>query len=140
MDQVNDPFVFPADEWYVIAESPFPSLNRYGSLPQLGNGVGLVPLFQRQWKRGLRSLRSPLERPLIFATGMAFAPYLESLVTMSESAFPHLGGKMTVMGVSNGYFGPSVTVAGLMSARDIIAPSKMETIRKIRFFVFRTSV
>ncbi len=41
MDQVNDPFVFPADEWYVIAEKPFPSLNRYGSLPQLGKGVGL---------------------------------------------------------------------------------------------------
>ena len=126
-ERVNDTFVYPADEWYVIADKPFPGLSRYGSLPQLGNGVGLVPLFQRQWKRSLRSLKGKLERPLVLVTGMAFAPYLEKLVELRENSLQVPGRDLIVLKVPNDYFGHSVTVAGLMAARDIIS-----TIRKAK--------
>jgi putative radical SAM enzyme (TIGR03279 family) len=127
-ERVNDTFVYPADEWYVIADKQFPSLSRYGSLPQLGNGVGLVPLFQRQWKKSFRSLKGNIERPLVLVTGMAFAPHLEKLVELRESSLSSPGREMTVLKVPNDYFGRSVTVAGLMAARDIIS-----AIRKASF-------
>lgn len=120
LEKVGDPFVFPADEWYVIADRPFPSLKRYGSLPQLGNGVGLVPLFQRQWKRFSRPGKSPLNKSLVLVTGEAFAPSLEKLVSRRNEDFPECLGEISVLKVPNDYFGHSVTVAGLMSSRDII--------------------
>lgn len=121
IEQVGDPFIYPSDEWYVIADRPFPSVSRYGGLPQLGNGVGLVPLFERQWKRAFRTRKSPLRDPLILLTGTAFAPHLRKLLGMRETAFPESVGEMRVLEIENGYFGPTVSVAGLMSSRDIVA-------------------
>jgi putative radical SAM enzyme (TIGR03279 family) len=128
----DDPFVYPADEWYVIAGRSFPSLKRYGTLPQLGNGVGLVPLFQSQWKRGSGKLRSARtiagaprkekRRPGVrfaLATGTAFAPYLRRMVDALGVESPEWREVFSVLEVENGFFGDSVTVAGLLAGRDI---------------------
>ncbi len=124
LEKTGDPFVFPADEWFVLSEKSFPSLTRYGSLPQLGNGVGLVPLFQRQWKKGMRSVRRSLPAKLVLATGLAFSPYLQELTDLWRQS--HLAEKddFMVLPVCNRYLGLTVTVAGLLSSRDIIAAVK----------------
>ena len=121
MEKIGDPFIFPADEWYVLSGRSFPSLLRYGSLPQLGNGVGLVPLFQRQWKKGIRAVRFPPPDRLVLVTGMAFSPYLRELTSLLEQSWKTENEGLTVLTVVNRYLGPSVTVAGLLSSRDIIA-------------------
>ena len=124
LEKTGDPFVFPADEWFVLSGKSFPSLTRYGSLPQLGNGVGLVPLFQRQWKKGMRSVRRSLPAKLVLATGVAFSPYLQELTDLWRQS--HLAKKddFMVLPVCNRYLGLTVTVAGLLSSRDIIAAVK----------------
>ncbi len=121
LDAIGDPFIFPADEWYVITGGTFPSVSRYGSLPQLGNGVGLVPLFQRQWKRAMRTRTGPVSKPLILVTGKAFASYLQELVNARIKMEGSKKNEMMVLPVENHFFGSSVTVAGLLSARDILA-------------------
>ncbi|MCL4484979.1 MAG: DUF512 domain-containing protein [Nitrospirae bacterium] len=121
IENVGDPFIFPADEWYVLSGRSFPSLSRYGDLPQLGNGVGLVPLFQRQWKKSMRALRFPLSKRLVLVTGMAFSPYLRELTALFEKSRKSGKEELTVLPVVNRYLGPTVTVAGLLSSRDIIA-------------------
>ncbi len=124
LERVGDPFIFPADEWYVISGKSFPSLTRYGSLPQLGNGVGLVPLFQRQWKKGMRSVRRSLPGKFVLATGLAFSPYLQELTELWGKSDLARKDDFMVLPVQNRYLGQTVTVAGLLSARDIIAAAK----------------
>jgi putative radical SAM enzyme (TIGR03279 family) len=131
LEKWDDPFVFPADEWFVIAGRSFPSVKRYGSLPQLGNGVGLVPLFQNQWKRfgdRVRAAVAPAETVgggpggsfrFALVTGTAFAPYLNRLVDRLAIDSPLWKGVFSVLEVENGFFGRSVTVAGLLAGRDI---------------------
>ncbi|MHB8422139.1 MAG: DUF512 domain-containing protein [Leptospirales bacterium] len=128
LEKWDDPFVYPADEWYVIAEKGFPALKRYGSLPQLGNGVGMVPLFQSQWKKKLSRIRQPLPDtgkegfpPLfVMVTGTAFSSYLSQLVSLLEEKVPELGSRIRVLTVSNRLFGSSVTVSGLLGGADIL--------------------
>ncbi len=127
LEKWDDPFVFPADEWFVIAGRSFPSVKRYGSLPQLGNGVGLVPLFQNQWKRAgnrVRSVFVPSGEAVAgfrfaLVTGTAFAPYLNRLVNRLVLDSPLWKDVFSVLEVENGFFGHSVTVAGLLAGRDI---------------------
>ena len=124
----NDPFVFPADEWYVLAEKSFPSLRRYGTLPQLGNGVGMVPLFCSEWKKKILSYRKKGNFPLEFmqkeswmmVTGTAFAPTLERLLSDLGNIFSEGKPSIRKLPVENRLFGSSVTVAGLLSGNDII--------------------
>ncbi|MHB1286248.1 MAG: DUF512 domain-containing protein [Leptospirales bacterium] len=131
IEKWDDPFVYPADEWYVIAGKSFPALKRYGSLLQLGNGVGMVSLFQTQWRQKLsRSRQSflsllemePESSPPCIAliTGTAFNPYLLKLVALLEEKFPGWNGKIRVIQVENRLFGASVTVAGLLGGNDIL--------------------
>ncbi len=128
LEKTGDPFIYPADEWYVLAEKSFPSLTRYGSLPQLGNGVGLVPLFQRQWKNGMRSFRNGLPRTIVLVTGLAFSPYLRELTELWRRSREMDRNDFKVVPVPNRYLGPTVTVAGLLSSRDIISTVKEATL------------
>ncbi len=47
-ERLGGPFLFLADEFYIKAGIPFPPLDTYGDLPQLENGVGMIPLFLAQ--------------------------------------------------------------------------------------------
>ena len=120
MDRWGDPFIYPSDEWYVLAKTAFPSLSRYGDLPQLGNGVGLVPLFRKQWLSGVRRLQGPLPRPLALVTGKGFLPYLTDFVSSWVADESSGRRTVTVLGVENHSLGKSVTVAGLLGAKDIV--------------------
>ena len=123
----DDPFVFPADEWYVIAEKTFPALRRYGTLPQLGNGVGMVPLFCSEWKKKILSYRKKGDFPMdlmqdeswVMVTGTAFSTILDKLLSDLWQAFSDRGVSIKKLQVENHLFGSSVTVAGLLSGKDI---------------------
>jgi len=47
----GEAIVYCADEMYIKAETPFPAVQAYGELPQIENGVGMVPLFISQARR-----------------------------------------------------------------------------------------
>ena len=113
--KLGSPFLFLSDEWYIKAGLPFPPLDHYGDLPQLEDGVGMVPLFLHEWRKlDFSGLQIPND-PFVLVTGEAFAPYLASCIESSP-----LRGKASVVPIRNRLFGPHVTVAGLLSGRDII--------------------
>lgn len=122
-DRIGDPFLYPADEWYVLAEKKFPSISRYGSLPQIGNGVGMVPLFESEWKKWLRKLKGQMHphknESWVLVTGEAFYSVLLNLVRLLEERVPEWKGVFNVCKIENHLFGYSVTVAGLLTAKDI---------------------
>lgn len=112
----GDPIVYLADEFYIKAESPFPSLKGYGDLPQIENGVGLIPSFLQ----GTKKIKLPKKiEPLKIAlfTGVSFMPYLEEFARKLKTIE---GLELDLFKVENKFFGPTVTVTGLLSGKDIL--------------------
>jgi len=47
--RISRPFVYLADEWYVLAGQEIPDYEAYGDFPQLSNGVGMMALFEEEF-------------------------------------------------------------------------------------------
>jgi putative radical SAM enzyme (TIGR03279 family) len=113
----GNPIIYGADELYLKAEKPFPPLREYGELHQIENGVGMVPLFLSQAKK----LRIPetLQRrkKYLTFTGTAFYPFLEKF---AERLSERERIRIDLLQVENRFFGTSITVAGLLTGRDVI--------------------
>ncbi len=112
----GDPIVHLADEFYIRAGHPFPPIKEYGDLPQIENGVGLVAEFLHCAKK----LRLPKKITPVKAavfTGESFMPFLEELAKKFNSIE---GLSLDIFKVRNRFFGPSVTVAGLLTGKDIL--------------------
>ncbi|GAB4405949.1 MAG: DUF512 domain-containing protein [Thermodesulfovibrionales bacterium] len=114
----GDPIVYGADELYIKAEVPFLPLREYGELPQIENGVGMVPLFISQAKLAIaRKLRAKAHNRFITFTGISFYPYLKKF---TDRFVEKEGIDITVIPLENSFFGKSVTVTGLLTGRDVI--------------------
>ena len=112
----GDPIVYLADEFYLKAGVPFPALKEYGDLPQIENGVGLIPSFlQSSKKLKLPKKIDPLKIALF--TGASFMPYLEEFAGKLKSIE---GLSLDIFKVENKFFGPNVTVTGLLTGKDIL--------------------
>jgi len=113
-------FLYLADEFYLLAGEPFPSLSHYDELAQLENGVGLVPKFIKDFK----SLRYKLperinkkERVAVI-TGEAPAHILRQLLAYLAGRY---GLRVQVWPIKNRFFGSQITVTGLLTGSDLLA-------------------
>lgn len=111
--------VYASDEWYLKAGLPIPDEESYEGYPQIENGVGLVRSLQTEFEDALEEL-APDERVrnLSLATGVLAAPVIEGLIEKLNTKFPNV--KVKVYTIINNYFGPLITVAGLLTGTDII--------------------
>ncbi len=115
----GESIVYGADELYIKAAVEFPPLEDYCGLPQIENGVGMVPLFLHEAKKVKlpQALQSKdAGRRFITFTGVSFHPYLSRYVSRLRKA----GIDIEAVSVENTFFGTSVTVAGLLTGRDVI--------------------
>jgi len=113
----GDPVVYCSDEMYIKAELPLPKLKEYGSLPQIENGVGMVPLFINQSKKIKMPKSVSRRKKFLTFTGTSFYPFLKKFTDrLSEKENIHID----VIPVENRFFGSSVTVTGLLTGRDVI--------------------
>jgi putative radical SAM enzyme (TIGR03279 family) len=117
-DRLGEPFLFLADEFYIKGQIPFPPLESYGDLPQLENGVGMIPLFLSDAEQVLEEAEHLGEAQVTVLTGESPYRYLaDFLKRLSEVT----GVAIIPVAVKNRLFGPTVTVTGLVCGRDIIA-------------------
>jgi putative radical SAM enzyme (TIGR03279 family) len=115
--ELGDPLVHGADELYIKAGRELPPLEGYGDLPQVANGVGMVPLFLDEALKA-RIPRARRGDPRFLAvTGTSFEPFLRRLVERLGKK----GHRVEALPVENAFFGPSVTVAGLLTGRDVVS-------------------
>lgn len=113
----GDPVVYCSDEMYIKAGQPFPRLKEYGSLPQIENGVGMTSLFIHQSKRIKTPKSITRGKKLLTFTGASFYPFLKKFTDrLSEKEGIHID----VISIENNFFGPSITVTGLLTGRDVI--------------------
>ncbi|RNC67956.1 MAG: DUF512 domain-containing protein [Desulfuromonadales bacterium] len=111
------PFLFLADEFYLKAGLAFPSLDSYGDLPQIENGVGMIPLFLDESARVLRKARKGRAVTVTVVTGESPYRYLSDFLVKLGS---RTGATFVPVAVRNRLFGESVTVTGLVSGGDIV--------------------
>ena len=113
----GDPVVYCSDEMYIKADLPFPGMKTYGVLPQIENGVGMVPLFLSHSRKVRMPKAMPQHSKFLTFTGMSFYPFLKNFTDrLLEKENIHID----VIPVENHFFGTTVTVAGLLTGRDII--------------------
>jgi NifB/MoaA-like Fe-S oxidoreductase len=108
-----------SDEFYLLAGRELPPESFYEDFCQLENGVGMLRLMETEFDAALLMAdeEKPI-RPFSLATGKAAAPLMKRL---SEKALQRFGGEGKVYQIENDFFGPLITVAGLITGRDLIA-------------------
>ena len=141
-------FVYPSDEWYLVAGREVPPGKEYDGFPQVENGVGMVRLLLDEWeglKKGQRQILrfaaahcAPLPfgsgtdaalydgqndnamvlRPATLVCGMLIAPVLARIV---EELNTLTGTDLRLVPVVNDFFGPVTTVSGLLAGQDVVA-------------------
>jgi NifB/MoaA-like Fe-S oxidoreductase len=113
----GDPIVYCSDEMYIKADLPFPHLKDYGALSQIENGVGMVPLFLAQAKKVRIPKGISRDAKYLSFTGTSFYPFLRKFADRLAEKEQIL---LDVIPVENHFFGTTVTVAGLLTGRDVI--------------------
>ena len=142
-DRHGKHFIHASDEWYLLAERPFPAEEVYDGYVQLENGVGMMPLLQSEFEEALREEQEELRRQeknegffrrarkyrkqakeepkkkrvLSIATGRLAAPLLRKLA--AEFLCYHSDTEIYVYEIRNDFFGEKITVSGLLTGRDL---------------------
>jgi putative radical SAM enzyme (TIGR03279 family) len=120
-------FVYPTDEWYLVANRPLPPVTAYDDLALHENGLGMVRNFLDEWENiqttELPAFRREAARVgrITLATATLFAPTL----SQSAAAFAaQTGIAVNVQAITNMRLGEGITVAGLLMAEDVIGQLK----------------
>lgn len=110
---------YPADEFYLKAKRPIPPASFYEEFAQLENGVGMLALLDEQFHEALKDARGELtkSRTITIVTGKAAAPFITSLIDEAGKRWHNL--KVQVIAIENEFFGPNITVSGLITGQDI---------------------
>jgi NifB/MoaA-like Fe-S oxidoreductase len=124
-------FAYLSDEWYLRLGERVPASEEYDGLDLTENGVGLVRRFLSsrfqvsEFQVAHPNLKPETLKPetpspetmkpetLTLVTGTLFAPVLRQVTAQ----FAHV----EVVPVVNRFFGQTVTVAGLLTGRDVVA-------------------
>lgn len=110
---------FAADEFYLKAEKPLPDADYYESYCQIENGVGMWTSFKDEFMSALYDMEDDgKERAVSLATGEAAYPLIKELSDEVMKCFK--GIRINVYKIKNDFFGHSVTVAGLVTGKDLI--------------------
>ena len=109
-------WVYCADEMYLHAGRDLPPLQYYDSWDLTENGVGAIPAFQAAFRAGLPTVPRLDGHRVRILTGLSMAPFLRELAPTLQEA---TGATVEIIPVSNGFFGDSVTVAGLLAGEDL---------------------
>lgn len=112
LEERGTSFVWLSDEFYLQAGKELPPYEVYEDFPQLKNGVGLVRLLWEEFAQQELPRKIEPARDLTVVTGVsgqyAMTPIVARLKTIQ-------GLSINLRVIENTFFGPSVTVTGLLT-------------------------
>ena len=113
------PFILCSDEWYILANVPFPDVDEYGDSDLLENGVGQVPHFLTRFRSEAIDFPIYLKKPfqISLVTGTLISDIFTSEIIPVLNKIQNL--HVTLIPIKNEFYGESVTVSGLLTGRDI---------------------
>lgn len=130
MEEYDTHFVHASDEWYILAGLPLPEADNYDGYVQLENGVGMLRLQEEEFAEamaaavdgGIERKAPSIEKRCTIATGKLAGPFLRKLIRDFNALYP--GVHAEVVEITNNFFGPRITVSGLLTGRDIMEQLK----------------
>jgi putative radical SAM enzyme (TIGR03279 family) len=112
-------FAWLADEWFLISQQALPPESHYEDYPQIGNGVGSIRLFLKEFQQKAdQLLPSKIAKPkqLTWVVGnaveMAFQPLVKRLNEVE-------GLTVNLAALNSDYWGQEITVTGLLTGQDL---------------------
>lgn len=116
-------FVFLSDEFYVMADVKRPTHKEYEGYKQLENGVGLMTKQEYEFTKEMKKVKEySKKRYISIATGVSAYEFIKKLSDDISSKFESL--KISVYKIENEFFGKTITVAGLITATDLLSQLK----------------
>ena len=114
------PWCYGADDLYLQADVPLPPAEWYGDFEQRENGVGSVRYLQTRIREAQARLdgESWRGKRIAIVTGTAMGPLMPQIV---PDLTQMTGANFEILALENPLFGPSVTTAGLLPGKAILA-------------------
>ena len=116
-------FVYASDEFYVKADYPIPKPEVYEGYLQIENGVGLLASLKDEFEQAKANFKKTDYKKTV-ATGVSAAPFIRGLV---ESVTDNV----EVVAIKNNFLGETITVAGLITAGDLIEQLRGKDLGKV---------
>ena len=125
-------FIHASDEWYILAERPFPAEEMYDDYIQLENGVGMMRLFINDAKDAIEQVKEEIasgeidptiKRTITIATGMLAYRTMREISDEICNLFPNF--VVDICAIENRFFGETITVTGLITGQDLIEQVSM---------------
>jgi putative radical SAM enzyme (TIGR03279 family) len=112
--------VWLADEWFLIARVDLPPQSHYEDYPQIGNGVGSIRQFIRDFQKTAKKLlpaQITPSRRLVWVVGNAVEQAFQPLVKQLNKV---RGLTVELVALNSDYWGQEITVTGLLTGQDIL--------------------
>ena len=118
--KINTKFVFLSDEFFILAKENIPKADYYEGFIQLENGVGLISKLHYEIEDILKRMPIRLKKHKVVSIATGESAF-EFMVSISKKITNSIFGlTINVYKIRNDFFGESITVAGLITAKDII--------------------
>lgn len=120
------PWCYGADDLYLQADIPLPAAEWYGDFEQRENGVGAVRYLQTRIQAAHAALEAEnwRDKRIGIVTGTAMGPLIPQIVAdLTRITAAHF----EILALENTLFGPSVTTAGLLPGKAVIAALRERT-------------
>ena len=120
----KSPFLLLSDEWYILANKPFPPKEYYGEYDLIENGVGQFRDFIDRFKEESLNFPKQINKPtkISIVTSTLVYDIFTNLVKPVLEKIKNF--EVNFYKIENNFFGDSVTVAGLLTGKDIISQLK----------------
>jgi len=113
-------WVYPSDEWYLAVGRDVPSTRAYDGFPQIENGIGMVRQLLDEWA-GLEARFTDGSQAIpgrgVLICGALIAPLMRGLL---DELGQLTGWQVRALPVINQFYGPTVTVSGLLTGQDVV--------------------
>lgn len=112
-------FAWLADEWFLIAGQPLPPESHYEDYPQIGNGVGSIRQFLKQFRTAAKQLPEKIahSRRFVWVVGNAVEQAFQPVLTRLNQVE---GLTIEMVAIASEYWGQSITVTGLLTGHDLL--------------------
>ena len=120
-DRFGKNLFFCSDEFYLTAEKTLPNDEYYEEYSQLENGVGMLRLFETELDLFLKTLsdeEKQIKRNISIATGQSAYDFICRCVDKIQKSCRNVC--CQVYKIQNDFFGHTITVAGLITGKDLI--------------------
>ncbi len=111
--------IYAADEMFLIAGREIPPEEYYDDYCQVENGIGMLRQLMTTFEQREKDLPKRLARPMRFCvvTGTSAGPFITELCERASRRIKNC--ELLPLVVQNDFWGPSVTVSGLLTGADI---------------------